>query len=339
MRRWSIVSASLLGLASFVPLTPPVGALPVEPDVPPAACTLVDTVTGVASGLQETVESTTGQELPLELGPVLEDAIADAGCSAERKSRGPGSELCVLLSAASALAASMEETVEGATGTSLPVSPEATARDVSTDAGCSPSGALPAGGDPVCAVLATVRGTARSIQAVVESTSGQTLPVQLASVVGEVEAASGCDAAGGGPTRAACDLISTVAGAGSTVQATVESTSGQALPVSLAATIEDIATERGCVTAQSAAPDDTSGSSSETTTTVASTTSAQPLLSATGGSGSGNPTTAVLGASAERDLPRTGPMAPARALAAGLGTASLLALALARRFRARGAEL
>ena len=335
MRRWSTALASLTALVSVVLSAPGAGALPVEPAVPAEACTLLGTVTAVASGLQATAESTTGQDLPFELDSVLAGAIEDAGCGSAEGPDVPTSELCVLLSAASTLATTVERTVEGATATSLPVSPEGTARDLSREAGCSPSGAAPGGTDPVCAILETVRDAARTIQSVAESTAAQKLPVQLASVIGEVEAASGCGATGGTPTAAACDLLSTFAGAGNTVQATVESTSGQKLPVSLSATIEDAATEGGCVKAGSGAPGESKESSSEPTTTTTSTT----IVSASGGSGGGGGGEAatVLGSSAQRDLPRTGPMLPARTSAAGIGLASLVSLVLARRLRPRSA--
>lgn len=331
MRRWSIACASLVALVSLVPLAPRAGALPVEPSVPPDACTLLGTVPQLAAGLQATAESSTGQSLPLELSAVLEEAVARAGCGPDTGSGGTPSELCVLLSEASALATTVEQTVEGEIATGLPVSPEATARDLSREAGCTPSGSPPASVDPVCTVLETVRGTARTIQAVAESTAGQKLPVQLTSVVGEVEAASGCGAKGGGPTAAACDLVATVAEAGDTVQTTVESTSGQKLPVVLSATIQDVATEGGCVKAASGASGGSGGSSSSESTTTSTVT-------ASGGSaGSSRDAVAVLGSSAHRDLPRTGPMVPARSLAGGFGLASLLALALARRLRPRRA--
>ena len=329
MRRWSTALASLTALVSVVLAAPGAGALPVEPAVPAEACTLLGTVTAVASGLQTTAESTTGQDLPIELGTVLAGAIEDAGCGSAEGPDVPTSELCVLLSAASALATTVERTVEGATATSLPVSPEGTARDLSRQAGCSPSGAAPGGADPVCAILETVRGAARTIQTVAESTAGQRLPVQLTSVIGEIEGASGCGAAGGSPTAAACDLLATVAGAGNTVQATVESTSGQRLPVSLSATVQDAATEGGCVEAASGAPDESQESSSETTTTSTTSTT---IVSGSGTSG-GAAAATVLGSSAQRDLPRTGPMFPAGALAVGFGLASLGALVLARRLR------
>jgi hypothetical protein len=119
------------------------------------------------------------------------------------------------------------------------------------------------------------------------------------------------------------------------VQSTVESTSGQKLPVSLSATIEDAATEGGCVKAGSGAPVESEESSSEPTTTTTSTT----IVSGSGGSGGGGGSAAatVLGSSAQRDLPRTGPMLPARTSAAGIGLASLVSLVLARRLRPRRA--
>ena len=334
MHRRSIACASLVALVSLV-LAPRAGALPVEPSVPPEACILVGTVTQMAAGLQATAESSTGQNLPLELSAVLEEAVADAGCGSDTGRKGTPSELCVLLSVASALASTVEQTVEEETATDLPVSPEGTARDLSREAGCTPSGSGPTGGDAVCTVLETVRGTARTIQTVAESTAGQKLPVQLTSVVGEVEAASGCGAAGGGPTAAACDLVATVAEAGDTVQTTVESTSGQKLPVLLSATIQDVATEGGCVKAASGGSDESEGSSSSEATTTTTTTA--PVTASGGSGGSSRNATAVLGSSAQRDLPRTGPMVPARTLAGGFGLASLLALTLARRLRPRRA--
>ena len=80
MRRWSTALASLTALVSVVLSAPGAGALPVEPAVPAEACTLLGTVTAVASGLQATAESTTGQDLPFELDSVLAGAIEDAGC-------------------------------------------------------------------------------------------------------------------------------------------------------------------------------------------------------------------------------------------------------------------
>lgn len=333
MRRWSIASGLLVALVSLAP-APSAGALPVAPTVPPQACSLLGTVPQTAAGLQTTAESSTGQNLPLELSAVLEDAVANAGCGTDPGPGGTPSQLCVLLSVASALATTLEQTVERETGTGLPVSPEGTARDISREAGCAPSASYPTGVDPVCTVLETVRGTARTIQALAESTAGQKLPVELSTVVGEIAVASGCgDTGEGGPTAAACDLVATVAEAGDTVQTTVESASGQGLPVVLSATIEDVANEGGCVKAASGASDESAGSSSSSEATTTTST-----VTPSGGSdGSGRTAAAALGTSAPGDLPRTGPMVPARTPAGGFALASLIALTLSRRLGPRRA--
>jgi hypothetical protein len=190
------------------------------------------------------------------VGPAL--AGPDTGAPAAA----PPAEACALLGTVAATAGTVSDTVEAQAGQQLPVDLAATVGEIAAQAGCGGGDAPPApGGTPglppeACALLGTVRSAAASIQETVEAQAGQSLPVDLAGTIAQIAAQAGCASAppppappgGGGPGVPAevCDLLGTVASGARTLQATIEAQAGQRLPVNLADTLAEVATQAGC---------------------------------------------------------------------------------------------
>lgn len=357
-----LIGLAAAGLVAGAVLVPGVaGAAPARgaQSVPPAeVCALLGTVAGTAAGVQVTAQAQAGQALPLDLAETIDQFAGQAGCGGSTRgpSPVPPTEVCALLSTVADTAATVQGTVEAQIGQPLPVSLSATVAQLAGQAGCptapSPTDGTPA--NPACGLLASVADTARTVQAQVQSASGQTLPVDLAATIGEVSGAAGCGTGAAPPPGLppeACGLLGTVAGTAGTLETTVGSTTGQALPVDLAATIQGIATQAGC--AAPAAPDTSTGSGSNPPSgsdkptadpgagaggSAPGTAGRLPAGSSRGG-GSG---TAVLGSQAVREggtgksgtLARTGlEVLPLQAAGAALGALGAALTGLARAAR------
>lgn len=355
-----LMAAGLVAGAVLVPgvagATPALGAQ----SVPPAeVCALLGTVAGTAAGLQATVQAQAGQALPVDLAATIDGLAGQAGCGASTggSSPVPPAEVCALLSTVADTAATVQGTVETQSGQPLPVSLSATVAQLAGQVGCptapSPTDSTPA--NPACGLLASVADAAGTVQAQVQSASGQTLPVDLAATIGEVSSAAGCGtgaAPAPGLPPEACGVLGTVAATAGTLEATVESTTGQALPIDLAATIQGIATQAGCAapspdTGTGPGSDPPSGSGEPAADPGSGTGGSAPSSAGRlpGGSNGGSDSGAtVLGAQAVREggmgregtLARTGvEILPLQAAGTALGALGAALAGLARAARTR----
>lgn len=355
-----LIGLTAAGLAAGAFLMPGVaGAAPARSTqtAPPAeVCVLLGTVADTAAGVQATAQTQTGQALPVDLADTINQLAGQAGCggSTGGSSQAPPAEACALLSTVADTAATLQGTVEAQSGQPLPVSLSATVAQLAGQAGCptapSPPGGTPA--NPACGLLTSVADTARTVQAQVQSATGQTLPVDLAATIGQVRSGAGCGAgsapASGLPAEA-CGLLGTLADTAGTVQVTVESTTGQTLPVDLADTIQGIAAQAGCTAPPP--PDAGTGSGSNPpngsddqpagsgTGSGGSTPGTAGSLPGDGSSAGSDAGTSVLGAQTVREggtLAKTGlevlPLQVAGTALAALG-AALAGLARAARRR------
>lgn len=295
MRRRTLIliAACMIGLlaGSVAPALAGPGADAAPAAAPPAeVCDLLGTVASTAGTVSDTVEAQAGQQLPVDLAATVEDIAAEAGCGADAAPPAPGGgapglppEACALLGTVRSAAATIQDTVEAQAGQSLPVDLAGTIAQIAAQAGCAsapPAPAPPGGGGPgvpaeVCGLLGTVSSGARTLQATVEAQAGQRLPVNLADTLAEVASQAGCSGndappppaaptpPGGGTTPAlpaeVCGVLATLGSTAATVQSTVESQSGQSLPVSLSATLAEVATQAGCAASVVPAPDPGSG--------------------------------------------------------------------------------
>lgn len=353
-RRTAIVS----GLAAVLALSGTAGAGIVAAQTPPAlpaeACTVLATVGSTAAGIQTTVESQTGQALPVDLAGTVATVAEQAGCGADGGGADPGgsppatpAELCALLAGAGSTAAGVQAAVEAQAGQPLPLSLGGTIAELARSAGCAAAEPtpIPGGGNPLCDALGGLAAQARAIQETVEGQTGQALPADLAGVIRTVVAEAGCAGGGGGwdgggdgdsPPAEVCGVLATVGLAAGSLQSAVESQAGQALPVDLDATIADVAAQAGCESPVGADPGSPGGaepgepgdSGGDAEDTEEPDDSGGATVS--GGADAG-PADAEALVSVEPELPRTGatPTLPI-AGAALLGLGALVELARRR---------